>query len=273
MLRNFQELEKCTIGATDGNIGHVTDLYFDDHAWVIRYLIVDTGSWLFSRKVLVSPISIQKLNWEEHSLQAAITREQVENSPTVDTNKPVSRQHEEQHLGYYGYPYYWGGADLWGSGMYPFEMIPGYANVRGGLAARDTAIEAIQKAERARHRNDDPNLRSCQAVIGYHLHASDGEVGHVEGFLVDDETWAIRYLVVNTSNWWTGHKVLIAPQWIDGIHWWDETVTVDLSRDTVKAAPPYDPVIELDAQKERELYTYYGRMSMQTTDASHGSEI
>ncbi|MEN9438217.1 MAG: hypothetical protein RIR09_2872 [Pseudomonadota bacterium] len=273
MLRSFQDIEKCTIGATDGDVGHVKDLYFDDHAWVARYLIVDTGTWLFSRKVLISPIAIQKPDWAAHILPVAITRDQVEKSPTIDTDKPVSRQHEEEYLGYYGYPYYWGGVDLWGSGMYPFEMITGYSNVRGDLATRDAAIEAVQKTERARHRNDDPHLRSGKSVMGYHLHATDGEVGHVEGLLVDDETWAIRYLVVNTSNWWLGHKVLIAPQWIDGIHWSDETVNVDLSRDTVKGAPLYDPSVELDSQMERELYIYYGRMSMQKADSTSEGEI
>jgi hypothetical protein len=143
--------------------------------------------------------------------------------------------------------------------MYPFAMDPGYAGLPGGRAAREQAIEESAKAERARHRDDDPNLRSCTAVIGYHIHATDGEVGHVEGFLIDVETWAIRYLVVNTSNWWLGHRMLIAPQWISGVHWSDQTVTVDLDREAVKAAPPYDPSAALDRQRETGLYTHYGR--------------
>ena len=259
MLRNLNDIEKCTLHATDGDIGQVKDLYFDDHAWVVRYLIVDTGSWLFDRKVLISPISIQKPDWPAHSLPAAITRDQVKNSPDIDTDRPVSRQHEVQYLGYYGYPTYWGGAGMWGGGMFPMEMFPGYAGLQGGAAERDQAINEFAKAERAKHPDDDPNLRSCEAVIGYHLHATGGEVGHVEGFLIDDETWAIRYLVVNTSNWWLGHQVLIAPQWVSGVHWSDRTVTVDLSREVVKAAPPYDPSTELDRTGETGLYTHYGR--------------
>ncbi|MBE0473600.1 PRC-barrel domain-containing protein [Rhodoferax sp.] len=119
--------------------------------------------------------------------------------------------------------------------------------------------DADAGAERERHCDDDPHLRSCEAGVGYHIHATDGEVGHVEGFLIDDETWAIRYLVVNTSNWWLGHKVLIAPQWIGGVHWSDELVTVDLNREAVKAAPTYDPSTGLDRQRETSLYTHYGR--------------
>lgn len=171
----------------------------------------------------------------------------------------MSRQHEVRYLGYYGYPIYSGGAVIWGAGMVPFAMVPGYVAGSGSQAEGDITIEKGQKGERARHRDDDPHLRSCVTVIGYHLHATDGEVGHVEGFLVDDETWAIRYFVVNTSNWLIGHRVLVAPPWIDGMHWSDRTVSVDLSRGEVKGAPPYDPAAGLDQQSEAGLYTHYGR--------------
>lgn len=259
MLRTLNEYEKCAIGATDGHIGHVKDLYFDDHAWVVRYLVVDTGSWLASRKVLISPISIQKPDWPAHTLPVAITKGQVERSPDIDTDQPVSRQQEEQYLGFYGYPNYWGGAGMWGGGMFPMAMYPGYTGLPAAEAGRDAAIADEARAVREQHRNDDPNLRSCKAVIGYHIQATDGEVGHVDGLLIDEETWAVRYLVVNTSNWWVGHKVLIAPQWIEGVHWSDETVTVDLSRDTVKAAPAYEPDAVLDRPREAGLYSHYDR--------------
>jgi hypothetical protein len=268
MLRNQKDIEKCVIGAADGDVGQVTDLYFDDHAWTIRYLIVDTGSWLSERKVLISPISIQTPDWPTHRLPVAITREQVKHSPAIDTDKPVSRQHEEQYFGYYGYPTYWDGAGMSGAGMDPMGLYPGYAARPGGsaalpagTAAREQAIEASASAsaERAKHSDDDPHLRSCTDVIGYHIHATDGEVGHVEGFLIDDQTWAIRYLVVNTSNWWLGHKVLIAPQWISGVHWSNHSVAVDLSRAAVKAAPAYDASADLDRQLETDLYNHHAR--------------
>lgn len=259
MLRTLEDFEKCSIGASDGDIGRVKDLYFDDRAWAVRYLIVDTGSWLSGRMVLISPISILKPDWPAHRLPAAITQDQVKNSPDIDTDKPVSRQHEAQYLGYYGYPNYWGGVGLWDAGMVPMAMVPGYAALPGAAAEREQAIEEGEKAERERHRDDDPHLRSCTALIGYRIHATDGEVGHVEGFLIDDETWAIRYLVVNTSNWWLGHKVLITPQWVGGVHWSDQTVVVDLDRAAVKTAPPYDPSAALDRPGETDLHTHYGR--------------
>lgn len=260
MLHSLKDFKKCVIGATDGDIGQVKDLYFDDHAWAVRYLVVDTGSWLSGRKVLVSPIALHHPDWPAHRLPALITRDQVRNSPDIDTDKPVSRQHEMQYLGYYGYPTYWGGAGLWGGGMIPMAMAPGYGGLSGGsVAEQDRASEQAARAERARHRDDDPHLRSGQAVVGYHIHAPDGEVGHVEGFLIDDETWAVRYLVVNTSNWWLGHQVLIAPEWISAVHWSDETVAIDLNRETVKDAPPYDPSAALDRPGETRLYMHYER--------------
>jgi uncharacterized protein YrrD len=259
MLRTLQDFEKCTLGATDGEIGRVKDLYFDDHTWVIRYLIVDTGAWWADRKVLISPVSVQAPDWAAHRLPVSITQAQVKDSPDIDTDKSVSRQHEVLVLDYYGYPTYWGGAGLWGDGMVPLAMYPGYTALPGGSAERAEAIDESAKAEQARHRDDDPHLRSCEAVVGYHLHATDGEVGHVSGYLVDEATWAVRYLVVNTGHWWHGHQVLIAPQWITGVHWSDETVAVDMSRAAVQAAPAYDPSAAVDRPREEGLYTHYGR--------------
>jgi hypothetical protein len=124
---------------------------------------------------------------------------------------------------------------------------------------RQREDELALSAERARHRNDDPHLRSCEAVTGYHVQAMDGEIGHVDGFLVDEETWAIRYLVVNTSNWWVGHKVLIALPWITGVHWSNQTVSIDLNRDEIKASPAYDADALLDRQWELKLHRHYRR--------------
>jgi hypothetical protein len=259
MLRNLTDLENYKISATDGEIGHVKDFYFQDDAWVVRYFVVDAGTWLSSRKVLISPISVRHPDWVERTLSVSITKEQVRHSPDIDTDKPVSRQNEEQYLGYYGYPYYWNGVGMWGEGLYPYAMVPGYAGYALDRVERERELEAYLRDERARHRNDDPHLRSCNAVTGYHIHATDGDIGHVSGFLVDDETWAIRYLVIDTSNWWVGHKVLIAPPWIKGVHWADKTVSVDLSRESIKNAPPYDSTVGWSRDQELSLYRHYGR--------------
>ena len=153
-------------------------------------------------------------------------------------------------------------ASVWGDELYPYTMVPGYAGYglgRVDRAEREREEEAYLRAERARHRNDDPHLRSCKAVTGYHIHATDGEIGHVAGYLVDDETWAILYLIVDTSNWWVGHKVLIAPAWITGVHWSNQTVSVNLSCESAKSAPVYDPDAMWSRELDRSLYQHYGR--------------
>jgi len=259
MLRSMQDLTQYAIGASDGPVGKVKDVFFDDEAWVIRYLVVETGSWLESRKVLISPMSIRQPDWIGKLLPVAITRAQVANSPDVDTDKPVSRQHEIDYLGYYGYPYYWGGEGLWGEGMSPYGLLPPDLGIGAGRAERRRGEEAAARAQREHERNDDPHLRSGLVVIAYHVHASDGEIGHVSDLLVDEATWAIRYLVVDTSNWWFGHKVLIAPPWISGVHWPDQSVSVALTREAVKNAPAYESTAELNRQREETLYAHYGR--------------
>ena len=260
MLRSMSDLEGYAIRATDGPIGHVTDVYFDDEAWVVRYLIVDTGSWLSSRKVLISPIAIGQSSGADKSLSVSITRQQVKNSPDIDTDKPVSRQHEMECLGYYSYPYYWGGAGFWGAGVYPSSMLMG-VGFAGSGAEHATAEAAGARAAReaTQHQSDDPHLRSGKAVMKYDIGASDGDIGHVQGLLLDEETWAIRYLIVNTSNWWLGHQVLIAPQWIKNVSWPDHTVLVNLTRQAVKDAPPYDSAVAFDRDEEIGLHKHYER--------------
>jgi hypothetical protein len=245
MLRSMQEIREYTIGATDGEIGKVTDAFFDDEAWVIRYLVVETGSWLMSRKVLISPFSVMQADWMHKRLPVRINREQVKNSPDIDTEKPVSRQHEMSYSDYYGYPYYWGGTGYWGDGLYYPELPPGAAGVRATELAAD------------QHAHDDPHLRSCEAVIGYHIHARDGDIGHVQGMLFDEKTWALRYLVVDTANWWGGHRVLISPNWIEAINWADSKVSVGLHRQAIKDSPRFDSSAELNRQHEVDLYAHY----------------
>jgi hypothetical protein len=260
VLRTIKDLEGYALHATDGKIGHVKDFYFDDKAWVIRYLVVETGSWLSSRKVLISPYAIGRPDWEERTLPVAVTMAQVKASPDIDTHQPISRQHEILYLRHYGYPFYWGGAGLWGGGSYPAIMVPDYQDF---TAVPPTHMSDEQRAlamnEKARHRDDDPHLRDCNTVLDYHVQATDGDIGHVEGLLVDDETWALRYLVVNTSNWWLGHKVLVAPAWIRDVSWQDATVSLDVTQKAVQDAPTYDTDAPLLREGESGLYRHFER--------------
>ena len=244
MLRTYVELQDYRIGATDGTIGHVRDCYFDDVAWVVRYLIVDTARWFSGRQVLISPISLGTPDTLTREFPVALTRAQVRGSPGVDTAKPVSRQHEMQYLDYYSYPYYWGGLGFWGGGYYPSDLV----------AANHVDTRPDREAL-----NADPHLRSCDAVLRYRISASDGEIGHVEGYLVDTDTWAIRYLVVATSNWLLGHRVLVSPLWIERISWIESYVVVDLTREAVRNAPRYAAGVPLERADEAAMYRYYER--------------
>jgi uncharacterized protein YrrD len=250
MLRSVKSLEGNTLGATDGTIGKLKDFYFDDEAWVIRYAVVDTSTWLGGRKVLVSPYAIREPSTVVGTLPVSVTREQIRNSPSIDTDKPISRQYEKTYLGYYDYPYYWGGFGLWGDYNYPGTLSDGLIESR---------YRGYLHSPSAEDSGSDPHLRSCNAVKGYHILASDGEIGHVQGFVLDDHSWAIRYLVVNTSNWWIGHEVLVSPEWIQDVSWSESTVTVDLSRKSIKDAPVYDGNAMLDREVEVGLYRHYGR--------------
>ncbi len=254
MLRNLKALRGYAIRASDGVIGKVDDFYFDDETWAIRYLVVDTGTWLSGRKVLISPIALGHAGWMGRQLPVALTRAQVERSPDIDTRKPVSRQHEAQYFGYYGYPYYWGGAGLWGMGAYP-----------GSLTAQGR-IEADLKAHasHATPKPDDCHLRSSNAVIGHHINATDGDIGHLEDLLVDDHTWAIRHLIVNTSNWWGGQRVLIAPHSIKDVSWSEAKVSVDLTRQAVRDAPAYAPAVQVDRQSAPAISGHHGRPGRST---------
>lgn len=260
MLRSAKQMEGCSVGAIDGVIGHIEDFYFDDEQWVIRYLVVETGGWLSSRKVLVSPIAFGKLDWVQKILPVQISREQVRKSPHIDTEKPVSRQHEMEYSDYYAYPIYWGGGGYWGGGMYPSLMMPSYGEPGEVFADSRDERRKMERSESNQSSQGDPHLRSCNVVIGYHIHASDGEIGHVSGLLIDEQTWAVRYLIADTSNWWLGHQILIAPQWIKAVNWDDNSVTVSMTRHAIKNAPAYKPGSVPDRETEDRLYAHHERI-------------
>ena len=260
MLRSLKDLQNYRIGATDGQVGHASDFYFDDRLWVIRYLVVDSGDWLSDRKVLIAPLAVGRPDWLGRSLPVAISMQQVKESPSIDTEKPVSRQHEMNFLSYYGYPYYWAGPGLWEASPLRDLAIPGSSAIESmPPAIQSEAARSLMTAEGLQQQEGDPHLRSCAAVTGYYVEATDGDIGHVESLLLDEDTWAIRYLVVDTSNWWLGHQVLIAPQWVREVRWSDSTVKLGLSRDAVRKAPPYDSTAALDRVHEIAIYEHYGR--------------
>jgi uncharacterized protein YrrD len=214
MLRNTKELYGNHLAATDGDIGQVKDFYFDDKAWVIRYLVVNTGSWLTGRHVLISPHAFAKWDHSENTLHLKLHKKQIEDSPSLESHKPVSRQYEIEYHRYYGWRGYWNLHPMSGLNTYPED--------------EPTAKDAADNPHR--HQRDDKHLRSAHAVTGYHIQASDGAIGHVSGLLVDDRSWAIRELVVETGHWYSGKKVLISPGKIERISYEDSKVFVNLTK-------------------------------------------
>jgi sporulation protein YlmC with PRC-barrel domain len=234
-----KDLRGYSVYATDGNVGGVSDLYFDDESWAIRYLVVKAGGRISNRKVLVSPDFVSEVDGDVMVLRVKLSREQVENGPGIEADRPVAAQQEADYYAYYGAMPYWGG-----SGPAPELTGAPYTN----------AYPAGPGAGRG-----DPHLRSAREVEGYRIRSMDGEIGHVEDFIVDDEAWAIRYVAVDIRNWLPGKKVLVAPRWISGIYWVDAEVSVDLGSIELKEAPAWDPDIPIDREYEIKLHNHYGR--------------
>ena len=215
MLQNSKELYGNKLAALDGDIGHVKDFYFDDKTWAIRYLVADTGSWLTGRLVLLAPHAFGQLNPDEKTLHVKLHKKQIENSPSIESHKSVSRQYEIEYYRYYGWPSYWYGGAMSGLGGYPAVMPP--------------AIEEMATYLHDHHR-DSKHLRSIQAITGYHIQTADGTIGHVSGFMVDDKSWAIHGLTVETGHWYSAKEILIPTGKIERISYEESKVFVNLTK-------------------------------------------
>jgi sporulation protein YlmC with PRC-barrel domain len=242
MLTKAKTLRGYKLQSHDVEIGKVKEFYFDDRHWTIRYLIADTGNWLAGRQVLISPYALVAVIRKEHHITTDLTKKQIEDSPPLNSDKPVSRQFEDAYYGHYGWPVYWSGMYMWGSSPY---------------VVRDR--EQWKRSTQAR-KEWDAHLRSTHAVSGYHIQATDGEIGHVEDFIIDDETWAIRYLIVETHNWWPGKQVLISPKWIERVSWKKSKVFVNLSREMIRQSPEYREESVPSRDYETGLHLHYNRL-------------
>lgn len=242
MLYKSIALLNYKLGALDGEIGKVKDFYFDDKYWTVRYIVADTGNWLRDRKVLISPHALVNVNENGKIINTKLTKQQIENSPSIDTNKPVSRQFEEIYHKYYGWHGYWYGPYVWG----PFAYPPDDSD--------QLLLETISKEKKW-----NPHLRSVNEVNGYHIHAKDGDIGHVYDFMIYGKTWRIHYLIVDTRNVLHGKKVLISTKWIKRVSWSSHEAFVTLSRDKVKQSPEYNDAIPMTCEYEEDLCKHYDR--------------
>jgi hypothetical protein len=221
--------------AQDGEIGRLKQIYFDDQYWVVRYFVAHTGAWLTGKDVLIVPSIISAVDEKNHCLQVELNREQIQNCPPIDTALPISRHYEQEYFRYYDLKPYWHGKSLLSSKLTPpFPMADG-------------------------EKPENPYLRSSEKVMGYHIQALDGEIGHVEDFILEEPDWTVRYLEINIGVWLFGKKVLIAPAWIQSVDWIRKVVTVDLTRESIESAPAYDPSEVISRDYQVALYGHYGK--------------
>lgn len=267
MLKRINALYEYTVEAEDGEVGSVQDIYFDDQAWDVRYLVVRTGTWLSSRDVLVSPCAIGEVGLAVEVLPVDLTRSQVENSPEIDVAQPVSQQELEDLHRYYGWP--WHAPQMAGPQAaarvvyHPSQTLP--AASMPPTSANESPLASSAKEElRAAMRGpqdtvQDPYLRSCREVEGYEVQAQDSACGSVQDFLIDVEAWAIRYLVVKTGAWLAGRQVLIAPAWVDRVLWSESEIYADLTCEAIREGPEYDPNERIGRDYEMVLHKHYER--------------
>ncbi|HLP41753.1 MAG TPA: PRC-barrel domain-containing protein [Fibrobacteria bacterium] len=253
MLHSARKTKAYSLATKDGRIGHVREYYFDDHAWAVRYLVAQAGNWLTGRLVLISPHSLGQPDRSQKLIPVDLTRDQIRQGPSPESDRPVSRQFEMDYYQYFGWPYYWVGPYLWGPSPYPVLPAP----TGGELDARQP--QDLPKG--------DPHLRSTDEVSGYHIQARDGELGHVEDFLFDDRDWAIRFVDINTRNLWGGRRILVPPAWIRGIRWEDRKMQVDATQEDLRNAPPFDPHRDVDGEYASQLTRYYEAFDY---ERSHG---
>ena len=248
MLWDASAIRGYSIEASDGAIGTVDDFLFADDSWRIRWLVVDTGGWLSGRKVLLHPSALGQPDPGLRHFPVKLTKQQVKDSPDVFTHQSVSRRMESRMYDYYGWDPTWGGAYFAAGAMAsPFATPPYLGDASRAAAGADVLAEDV-----------DPHLRSMAAVTGYHIHATDGEIGHVEDFLIEPDDWSIRYINVDTKNWWPGTRVLISPLSVQKIDWDTRMVSLDVPRLKVKNAPLYHATDTVDGKFDETFLAYYG---------------
>jgi sporulation protein YlmC with PRC-barrel domain len=251
MFRSLRDLFSYDIQATDGKIGKVRDLYFDEEEWETRYLVIDTGSWILGKEVLVIPDALGQPNWAKESLPVELTRKQVKESPDVSTVLPISRKHQIALHTYYNWRPYWAPVT---------PLSTSTMTTTATITQNEKRLQDEKKKAIERLFQHDSALRSAKEVIGYTTNGEDGELGQIDDIILDIETWKLVYFVLDTSSWLAkGKKTLIAISWINRISYHDQEVQLDLSQNIIEDSPPFDPNTPINRSFEEVLYDYHGR--------------
>jgi hypothetical protein len=248
MLQSAKELHGYTIHARDGDLGKVRTLYFDDDLGCIHYLVADTGGWFSGKHVLLPAEVLGQPDRGNQRLVVDLTQEEVRQSPEVPKHASTSAYDATTMSTRAGRTIYWS--------TDPFVL----QSVAARPASAPIPAAPPETPPRpATMQGRGAPLRSTRDVLGYYIQAQDGQIGHVEDFLIDPEPWHIRYLVIDTRNWLPGRKVLVSLQWVHQVSWDDMQVSVELTRDRIKNSPEYDPTKPLDRAYEKELFDFYGQ--------------
>lgn len=247
MLHSVKDVQDFQVAARDGDVGSLEEFLFDDRDWRIRYLLVKSGGWATARKILVSPLAIKEIDWEDESLTLDLTFQQIQQCPPWEADKPVSRQYEAEFARHYGYSFYWNQPYLWGESALPdlmstpgLDTDPTQGEPQGGGA-------------------DHAHLRSSREVTGYDLRTTDNTIGHVEDFLFDDKSWILPLLVAETREWWPGKHVLIATSRIEDIDKNERCIALRLTREEMEHEPDYDLMSANPDGAVQDLYRRFWR--------------
>jgi len=232
MLVSLKELSGSTVKATDGDVGQIKDVYFDDRSWVIRFLVLDTHPWLpLSQKVLISPIALGEFSSQDDTLSVSFNKDAIKDCPKIEEHETVSREFEKAYHDYFGYGYYWTGEGAWGEYAYPTALF------HGTILPIDNTNEGTVENDNLEQTN---HLRSANEVEHYDVDAVDGKKGYIKDFIWDTYTWSLRYLVIDTRDWLPGgKKVLISPDQFETLNWGSKTVTCNINLAQIKACPEY----------------------------------
>ena len=255
MLRKLKNLKGFTIHGRDDDLGKVKDFYFDQHRFIMRYLVVDTGNWLKHEQTLISTESFKEINYEQKEIMVDLNSDELEAGPSLEKNKPVSKLMEEKVVKHYDWPVYW-------TNTHPSDGPP----IETGSIIRENILDynnLTDEEKQAEEEEMETNLRSFNEVRGYHIQAEDKEFGHLEDLFVDQEGWIIRYLLIDTRNILPGKDVLIAPEWLQKISWNQEKIFVSKTKEEIKSAPEYreeksDYLVHRDY--EEKLYDHYNEI-------------
>lgn len=230
MLHSTTELIGYNVVADGGKVGKVYDFLFDDAEWTIRCFVLRTGAWLMKRLVVVARSFIRQPDAANHFIPVSLRKDQIKNSPRLEAYRSVYRYRQVD----------------------PYVSPVGLATGTGGVLL-------VHRRGAAPSDEGDPHQKSIKEVIAYHVIATDGEVGYVDDFIVDDQGWIIRHLVVmHMQDSLSARKVLISPASVKEIRWKEEKVYIDLSQEKIQDSPDYNPSIPLTREYEELLYDYYG---------------